>query len=83
MKPSVSLTFASVAGALVLAGCTGLPAPGEKQARRDLGTVTDTYRPDQKRPELPVLTPDAGLSNIPGYVSTKSFSNAAWSDEPP
>jgi outer membrane protein, heavy metal efflux system len=72
MKPSVIVTFAIVAGALVLAGCTGLPAPGEKQARRDLGTVTDTYRPDQKRPELPVLTPDAGLSNYLAYALLNS-----------
>jgi outer membrane protein, heavy metal efflux system len=63
MKPSVILSFASAAGILFLTGCQGIPAPGEKQARRDLGAVADKYRPDNQRPALPELTPDSSLSN--------------------
>ncbi len=64
-----------------MAGCTGIPTPEEKSARQDLGAVTDTYRPGQHRPELPPLTPDAGLSNYLAYALLNSPTvEAAYGD---
>jgi cobalt-zinc-cadmium efflux system outer membrane protein len=57
-----------VAGVLTLTGCRGIPAPGEKSARHDLGTVTDKFRPDNQPPVLPELTPDSSLSNYVTYA---------------
>jgi cobalt-zinc-cadmium efflux system outer membrane protein len=53
---------------LLAAGCTGLPAPGEKSARSDLGTVTKQYRPDQQPLVLPELTADSSLSNYLAFA---------------
>ena len=61
---SVSILFVLAASGLMLAGCRGVPAPGERQARRELGAVAGQYRPGDQRPPLPVLTPDASLSNL-------------------
>jgi outer membrane protein TolC len=69
MKPTL-IAFAGLAAAagFVLTGCQGIPAPGEKQARRDLVTVTDKYRPTHQPPALPELTPDSSLSNYLAYA---------------
>jgi outer membrane protein TolC len=53
---------------VLLAGCKGIPTPGERQARRDLAAVTDKYRPHQQKPALPTLTPAASLSNYLAYA---------------
>jgi len=53
---------------LLAAGCTGIPAPGEKSARHDLDTVAKEYRPDQRPPMLPELTPDSSLSNYLAFA---------------
>jgi outer membrane protein TolC len=55
-------------GGLLLAGCQGIPAPGEKQARNDLVTVTDKFRPTHQPPVLPELTPDSSLSNYLAFA---------------
>jgi cobalt-zinc-cadmium efflux system outer membrane protein len=52
-------------GVLSLAGCRGIPAPGEKQARHDLGAVTEKFRPSSALPEL---TPASSLSNYLAYA---------------
>lgn len=71
MKPvAISILFA--ASILVLAGCRGIPAPGENQARRDLATVTTQYRPTHSQPVLPALTPNSGLSNFLAYALLNS-----------
>jgi cobalt-zinc-cadmium efflux system outer membrane protein len=57
---------------LLLAGCKGIPTRDEKAARRDLQTVAEVYRPDRQKPALPVLTPDAGLSNYLAYALLNS-----------
>ncbi|MGO8767111.1 MAG: TolC family protein [Limisphaerales bacterium] len=67
MKP-VAILYLSVAGALVLAGCRGIPASGEKQARRDLDAVASQYRPGNHPASLPELTPDSSLSNLVTYA---------------
>ncbi len=67
MKPVVILYMFAACG-LVLAGCRGIPAPGEKQARRDLGTVANQYRPGNRPASLPELTPDSSLSNLVTYA---------------
>lgn len=68
-------------GGLALAGCRGISTQGERQARHELAAVTDNYRPNQQKPELPVLTPDAGLSNYLAYALLNSPTvNAAYGD---
>ncbi|MGA3283662.1 MAG: TolC family protein [Verrucomicrobiota bacterium] len=63
MKP-VAILCVFAASGLVLAGCRGVPASGERQARHDLGAVAGQYRPGNSRPALPELTPDSSLSNF-------------------
>lgn len=69
---SVSILWVLAAGGLMFAGCRGIPAQGEKQARRDLGMVTGQYRPGHQHPTLPELTPDSGLSNFLAYALLNS-----------
>jgi len=39
-----------------LAGCKGIPTKGENEARRQIQNTTAQYRPDGRKPPLPVLT---------------------------
>jgi outer membrane protein TolC len=55
--------YTFIALAALLAGCRGVPATGEKQARRDFNVVASQYRPANQRPALPQLTPNCSLSN--------------------
>ena len=71
MKP-VAILNLFVAGVLMLAGCRGIPAPGEKQARHDLGAVTKQFRPDNRAAALPELTPDSSLSNFVAFALLNS-----------
>ncbi|HUA68111.1 MAG TPA: TolC family protein [Candidatus Saccharimonadales bacterium] len=71
MKPVVILSLFAASG-LVLAGCRGIPAPGEKQARRDLGTVASQYHPGNTPASLPELTPESSLSNFVEYALLNS-----------
>jgi outer membrane protein TolC len=66
-KLIVPVMLAAAVG-LVAAGCKGIPAPGEKQARKDLGAVTKQYRPTNAPPALPELTADSSLSNYLAYA---------------
>lgn len=69
------------AAAWILSGCRGVPTPDERQARQELGAVTQTYRPDQHRPELPALTTDSSLSNYLAYALLNSPAvEAAYAD---
>jgi len=61
LVPRLALAVGAV---LTLAGCSGLWTEGEKAARKDFQTVTDLYRTNHQRPDLPVLTADCGLSNF-------------------
>jgi outer membrane protein TolC len=72
MKPVAILTLAFAAGVLTLAGCRGIPAPGEKQARQDFGTVAGQYRPGNHPPVLPELTADSSLSNYLAFALLNS-----------
>jgi outer membrane protein TolC len=53
---------------VLLAGCKGTPTPGEKEARRQVQAVAGTYRPEGRKPELPVLTGQSSLSNFLTYA---------------
>lgn len=70
MKAVVILSV--LAGTLVLAGCRGVPAPGERQAKGDLSAVGEKYRPDQGVPVLPELTLDSSLSNFVAFALLNS-----------
>lgn len=48
----------------LLAGCTGIPTPGERRARQDLETVGEVYRPQHVRPTLPALRAESGLGEF-------------------
>ena len=52
----------------MLAGCKGIPAKGEKQARGQMQIVAAGYRPHGQKPALPELTADSGLSNYLTYA---------------
>jgi outer membrane protein TolC len=69
---SVFILALFVTGGLTLAGCRGIPAPGEKQARRDIGAIANQYRPDSKPPSLPKLTSDSSLSNFVAFALLNS-----------
>ena len=53
---------------VLLAGCKGTPTRGEKEARRQVQAVAGTYRPEGRKPELPVLTSKSSLSNYLTYA---------------
>lgn len=53
---------------LVLAGCKGIPTKNEKAARQQFQAVAADYRPQGRKPVLPVLTSDSGLSNFLAYA---------------
>jgi outer membrane protein TolC len=71
MKP-VAILSVLIAGGLALAGCRGVPTPGEQQARRDFNTVARHYQPAPDRPPLPALTPDSSLSNYLAFALLNS-----------
>ena len=56
----------------MLGGCRGIPVPGERQARHDVGAVADLYRPGNQRPTLPELTPGSSLSNCLAFALLNS-----------
>ena len=70
-KLFVPVTLAAVIG-LIAAGCRGVPAPGEKQARHDLAAVTKQFQPGATNP--PALTADSSLSN---YLAFALFNSPA------
>jgi hypothetical protein len=49
------------AGTLLLAGCRGLSTKDERDARRDLATVTEAYHPDEQHRVLPELDSHSGI----------------------
>jgi len=53
---------------LLMAGCRGTPTQGEKEARRQVQAVAGRYRPGGRKPELPLLTSQSGLSNFLAYA---------------
>ena len=53
----------AMAAGLIIAGCRGIPAPGEKRARDDFNSVAVKFCPDHQPPQLPALAPDSSLSN--------------------
>jgi len=63
-----STPFFLVALLALAAGCAGTPTAGERQARADLDDVRGRYRPDEARPELPALAPDAPLADWLRYA---------------
>lgn len=61
MKPSRSLMTAAGVAAVVLAGCTGLPATGELDAQQDLAAVGGRF---QQGMGLPAPGADSGLDDF-------------------
>ncbi len=62
---SVWLGWASLLPAVIfLAGCKGFPTQSEKEARRQLQDTAATYRPDGRKPTLPVLTTNSSLAEF-------------------
>ncbi len=51
-----------------LAGCKGFPVKGEKEARQQVQTVSGSYRPNGKKPTLPVLTTNSSLADFLTYA---------------
>ena len=61
-------TYLILIALLLLAGCRGIPTAGEKEARRQVQEVASSYRPEGRKPDLPVLTSQSGLSNYLAYA---------------
>jgi outer membrane protein, heavy metal efflux system len=56
-----------VAGGLfvvLLAGCKGRVQPAERAARQDLAAVSGRFRPEGRKPSLPVLTTNSNLGDF-------------------
>ncbi|HZR18124.1 MAG TPA: TolC family protein [Verrucomicrobiae bacterium] len=53
---------------LLLAGCKGPSLNGEREARQQVRTVTESYRPNGSRPVLPVLTTNSNLGEYLKYA---------------
>ena len=53
---------------LLLVGCKGVAIQGEKEARRQVREVAGYYRPEGRKPDLPVLTSQSSLSNFLTYA---------------
>lgn len=61
-------TFVIFISLLLLAGCKGLPTRGEREARRQVQAVADSYRPEGRPLDLPVLSSQSSLSNYLAYA---------------
>ncbi|HOX59313.1 MAG TPA: TolC family protein [Candidatus Paceibacterota bacterium] len=61
-------TYTILISLMLLAGCRGVPAKGEKEARRQVQAVASTYRPEGRKPALPALTSQSSLSNFLTYA---------------
>jgi outer membrane protein TolC len=69
LRPNrISGVLGALALASLLAGCKGFPTQGEREARSQAQTVAASYRPQAQKPELPVLTVAASLSNYLTYA---------------
>ncbi len=67
-RPGLLLSVAAVtAAALVLTGCTGRLVRGEKEARQQLRSVTESFRPHGQKPPLPVLGTNSNLGDYLKY----------------
>lgn len=68
MNPHLPISLPRVPAALafiaLVSGCTGIPAPGELEARQGAGDLSGAYRPFGRKPDLPPLTPQSGLSDF-------------------
>jgi len=51
----------------VLAGCKGTASQDEKEARRQVRAVAGSYRPQGRKPELPMLTTNSSLGDFLTY----------------
>ena len=60
--------FVSLILLVLFAGCKGTSTEGEKEARRQVQSVAGSYRPEGRKPELPVLTTNSSLSDFLLYA---------------
>jgi outer membrane protein TolC len=61
------LTLAAALSA-VFAGCRGTPVPGETAAHTRLENETRAYRPEGKRPQLPLLTVESTVGDLLAFA---------------
>jgi outer membrane protein TolC len=66
-KPSFVQVMAMLGVVLALAlfitGCKGVPGGSEMEARRQIQDVSKTYRPNDRKPPLPILTTNSSLAD--------------------
>ena len=60
--------FCLVLLGFLLGGCKGVPAPGERAARRDSRAVAEVYRPGTHKPPLPLLATNSNLGELLTYA---------------
>src|SRR5262249_45559581 len=63
-SPLATIRVSLVVGAVALASCRGTTTQSEKAARQDLQAVGLTYRPENRRPPLPLLQTNASLASF-------------------
>lgn len=59
----LAITSGIALATLLLAGCKGIPTKGERAARKDFQTVSQTFRPTAAERNLPALTNDSSLGD--------------------
>src|SRR5512139_2617978 len=73
--------FVILISLLLLAGCKGVPTKSERQSRADLKTVTQAYRPGERKATLPTLDTNATLGTFLTYAMlTQPRVEAAYYD---
>ena len=58
----------TAASAVFLSGCVGIQTLSERQARSDVKTLGETYRPGDRKAMLPVLDSNATLATLLTYA---------------
>lgn len=58
----------TAASAVFLSGCVGIQTQSERQARSDVKTLGETYRPGDRKAVLPVLDSNATLATLLTYA---------------
>jgi cobalt-zinc-cadmium efflux system outer membrane protein len=64
----LTLPVGMLLAGLVLAGCKGIPAKGEKQTRQQTQTVAAVFRPEGRRPDMSGLNTNSDLGSFLSFA---------------
>ncbi|HPA21140.1 MAG TPA: TolC family protein [Verrucomicrobiae bacterium] len=63
-RPATLTWLTALALLALVTGCTGVPAPGEQQARQAAAALAGAYRPPGQKPKLTPPSPKSGLAEL-------------------